>query len=147
METYFEISESEKFVKVEVLEFINYDSDSDWDKNWLKSRVTVAVGAFHGEYLADFQTIDFERFKIGLHKLYDNLAGAVMFDPLEGHLLIKIIGDGIGHFNVDVEASDKPNYGGELSFSIDIDQTYIMPIVKQLSAITNEFPIIGGLWK
>ena len=53
-------------------------------------------------------TIDFEKFKKDLSELYDNLSGSVNFSNIEGYLELKIIGDGIGHFEVNVKACDQP---------------------------------------
>lgn len=145
MNTFFEISNSDDFIRVETLEFVKYNSDLDWDKNWVKSKITLKIGVFSGEYNADFMTVDFNRFKEQLLVLYNQLNGGAMFYDLDNHLAIKITGDGNGHLTVNIKASDEPGYGGELSFNLYIDQTYIMPLVKHLNNITEAFPIIGKL--
>lgn len=146
METFFEISDSEDFVKVEVLDYITYSSALDWDKNWIKASVSIKAGGFTGQYAAEFMTVDFKRFEKDFSALYDNLSGGAVFHDLEGYLQLKVLGDGIGHFNLNVEACDKPGiYGVKLIFELNFDQTFIKPIARQLKEITDTFPVVGNL--
>ena len=140
-ELYFELSDSGDFVRLEPIERIHYDSDLDWDHNWVKTRVTVNGGCFSGQYSAEFMTVDFETFRKEFSRLYDNLKGNVNFSDLEGYLQLKIVGDGIGHFEVQVTACDKPGIeGSELNFTINFDQTYLKQLEYQLEKITEKFP-------
>jgi len=141
METYFEISESGNKVRVDVTEFIKPDSF------WLRSKVTVKAGVFSGEYFVDFEASFFESFKEKVSDLYDNFSGGAMFYDDNNHLEIRIYGIGGGHFAVDVKANDNPYDGGYLSFKMNIDQTYIMPLVKSLNAIIEAFPVSAKLKK
>lgn len=143
-EIYFEIFDAGDLVRLEPIELIKYNSDVDWDKNWIKTQVTIKGGKFSGQYSGDFMTVDFEKFKQELSILYDNLQGTANFNDLEGYLELKIIGDGIGHFEVDVKACDQPGVNAsELTFTMGFDQTEIKDLVNQLDRITKQFPIIG----
>lgn len=143
-EIYFEIFDAGDMVRLEPLELIKYDSDLDWDKNWVKTNVTVKGGKFSGQYSGDFMTVDFAKFKQELSLLYNNLKGTAKFNDLEGYLELKITGDGIGHFGVDVKACDHPGiYASELTFTMGFDQTVIKDLINQLDIITQQFPIIG----
>jgi hypothetical protein len=143
---YFELSNSGNLVRIEPKGRIEYNSDLDYDKNWINTKVTIKGGNFSGQYTADFLTRDFNFFKSELSKLYDNLKGATTFCDLEGYLELKIIGDGFGHFDVAVKACDNPGiYGSELTFNMEFDQTQIKKLTNQLGEIMNEFPIIGGI--
>jgi hypothetical protein len=65
---------------------------------------------------------------------------------LEGYLEMKITGDGIGHFEVNIKACDKPGiYGSCLTFSLNFDQTYIKKLTNKLDEIIKEFPVSGNL--
>ena len=144
MSASFEISESGDMVKIEALEFSYPDADYDWDSNWIKSKVTVKGGSFHGEYRAEFMTLDFAKLEKEFNALYDNLSGEAEFKDREGYLELKIVGDGIGHFEVDIKACDNPGiYGSYLNFTMNFDQTYIKGFVNHLRRITEEFPIKG----
>lgn len=143
-EIYFEIFDAGDFVRLEPIELIKYNSDVDWDKNWIKTKVTIKGGKFSGQYLGDFMTIDFEKFKQELSILYNNLQGIANFNDLESYLELKITGDGIGHFEVDVKACDQPGVNAsELTFTMGFDQTEIKELVNQLDRITKQFPITG----
>ena len=142
-ELLFEIKDSGEFVRLEPLKLINYKSDIDWDKNWVKTIVTVKGGSFSGKFEADIMTTDYEILKQEFRKLYDNLKGGFHFSDLERYVDITIKGDGIGHFNVEVTACDKPGNGSELAFELNFDQTQIKELVYQLESITKKFPIVG----
>lgn len=143
-EIYFEIFDAGDLVRLEPIELIKYNSDVDWDKNWIKTQVTIKGGKFSGQYSGDFMTVDFEKFKQELSMLYDNLQGTANFNDLEGYLELKITGDGIGHFEVDVKACDQPGVNAsELTFTMGFDQTEIKDLVNQLDRITKQFPITG----
>ncbi|SDE45978.1 hypothetical protein SAMN05216464_106220 [Mucilaginibacter pineti] len=145
MEAFFEIFESGNIIKVEALEFQTFGSGNQYDKNWIKSKITVKAGGFSGEYHADLMTVDFKQFEKQLSTLYDNLSGGAAFHDLEGYLEIRIIGDGVGHFEVNVTADDSPGANSRtLTFSMTIDQTYIKPIVNNLKKITEAFPVKGS---
>ncbi|TWJ03445.1 hypothetical protein JN11_00988 [Mucilaginibacter frigoritolerans] len=146
MEECFELSESGDIVRIEPLEYLRYDSNLDWDKNWIKTKVFIKGGAFSGEYIADFMSVDFLRFRNEFNALYDNLSGSAYFYDLEGYLEMKIKGDGFGHFNVDVKACDAPGVNASyLTFWMTFDQTYIKQMVRGLDAIIKEFPVVGNL--
>ncbi len=142
---YFELFDAGDLIRIEPLGLIKYDSDFDWDENWIKSRVTVKGGTFSGQYSADFMTISFEKFKRELSLLCDNLNGVAVFSDIEGYLGLKIKGDGIGHFEVYVTASDQPGIGGILTYTMGFDQTELSSLIDQLNLITKAFPIIGEI--
>lgn len=143
-EIYFELLDAGDIVRLEPIELIKYDSNIDWDKNWVNTKVTVKGGKFSGQYSGEFLTMDFEKFKQELSRLYNDLNGIVNFNDLEGYLELKIIGDGIGHFEVNVKACDQPGVNSsELTFTMGFDQTELKNLVLQLERITKLFPIIG----
>lgn len=142
---YFELSDGGDIVRLEPIELVKYNSDLDWDRNLVKTNVTVKCGKFSAQYTADFMTVDFEKFKQGLKRIYNDLKGYANFDGLENYLTLRINGDGIGHFNVSVTACDQPGVGGILTFHLSFDQTTILELVNQLDRITKQFPITGNL--
>ena len=142
----FEMPFSGNIVRLDPVELIKYDSNLDWDKNWVKTIVTLRGGEFYGKYTAEFMTIDFEKFKQELSQLYDNLTGTANFYDLDDYLELKIVGDGIGHFKVNVIACDQPGiYASRLTFTMSFDQTQLKELVNQLERVTKQFPIVGDL--
>ena len=142
-EIYFEIFDAGDIVRLEPKRLVREGSEIDYDNNCIITTVTVKGGKFSGQFDAEFMTIEFEKFKQELKPLYDNLKGSATFSGLEGQLELKIVGDKIGHFEVSVVASDQPGDGGQLSYTMEIDQTSIKELVYQLDTITKMFPING----
>jgi hypothetical protein len=141
---YFEISDSDNFVRLEPIELLYPDSELDFDNNSIKTKINIKGGAFSGQYIADIMTVDFEKFKQELKPLYDNLKGSATFADIEHAIEIKIKGDGIGHFALNIKACDQPGmYSSELIFSMSFDQTELKILIDQLDNITKKFPIIG----
>ena len=91
-------------------------------------------------------TIDIEKFKQELKRIYKDLSGVTMFYCLDEDIEIKIKGDGIGHFTAHCLARDSTTpEGSRLSFNLFFDQSYIPNFINQLDAITKAFPIVGNL--
>ena len=142
-EIYFEIIDGSDILKVEPLEWANPNSDNDWDKNWIRSRVTVKGGAFSGKFLCSLYSWDFELFKRSLKKAYDNLEETATFATMEEQIQINCFGDGLGHFKVDCKTMDQAGTGNELRFKMSFDQTTIPNLVIQLDNITRAFSVRG----
>lgn len=49
-EAYFEIVDIENAIRLEPINRIDYQSEMDWDNNWLNTKVNVQGGKFTGEY-------------------------------------------------------------------------------------------------
>jgi hypothetical protein len=143
--TYFELKDSGDFIRIDLTKLTYPDAELDWDRNWIQTKVTVKAGAFSGQFDVELMTVDFEKFKQGLKRLYDKLDGNANFDTLEGQVSIKIKGDGIGHLVADCSVMDYAGTGNQLDFEIDFDQTIIPDLVGQLDNITKTFPISGDL--
>jgi hypothetical protein len=142
-EIYFEITDGPDIIKIEPLHWTHPNSDNDWDKNWIRSKITVKGGAFRGQFGCDLMTTDFELFKRELKKTYDFLKGKAEFKTLEEQIQIKIEGDGLGHFTVDCEVMDDAGTGNKLNISMAFDQTQIPDLVRHLDKIIKQFPIQG----
>ncbi|WP_052273527.1 hypothetical protein [Flavihumibacter solisilvae] len=140
---YLEITDAGDIIRIEPINLINPNTDLDWDRNWIKTQVTVKGGAFSGQFVAEFMTTDFEIFKQQLKQLDTNFSGSAKFEPLESQLVLTIKGDGLGHFELYCEATPEPHLGQTLSFSISFDQTQTKEYVRQLDKITKRFPIDG----
>jgi hypothetical protein len=60
-----------------------------------------------------------------------NFNSIAIFESLEQQLVLKIKGDGLGHFEIDGE--ETPESHLELTFSISFNQTQIKEYVRQLA--------------
>lgn len=129
-------------ISITVIGLLVIDATSNWDKNWLKTKISVQAGAFSGIYDADL-TIDFENFKQDLNSLYENLNSEIEFKDLEGYLYMKIKGNGLGNINAEISCSDDPGINAAtLNFELNFDQTYIKPVIQKLKNITNKYPVV-----
>lgn len=140
---YFEIYDAGDIIRIEPIQVYDNTSQLDWDRNWVRTRVTVKGGAFSGQFTADFMTTDFELFKRDIINLDKNFKGTAKLEPLEGQLVLNIVGDGLGHFEVNCKATDQPGFGGTLSFTLGFDQTELARLTNELNEITKAFPIKG----
>lgn len=130
-------------ISITVIGFLVIDATSNWDKNWLKTKISVQAGAFSGIYDADLTTFDFENFKQDLNSLYENLNSEIEFKDLEGYLYMKIKGNGLGNINAEISCSDDPGINtATLNFELNFDQTYIKPVIQRLNNITNKYPVV-----
>ncbi|MNK14533.1 hypothetical protein D3C87_326560 [compost metagenome] len=130
-------------ISITVIGLLVIDATSSWDKNWLRTKISVQAGAFGGTYNADLTTFDFENFKQDLNLLYENLNSEIEFKDLEGYLYMKIKGNGLGNINAEISCTDNPEiYGATLDFELNFDQTYIEPVLQKLNNITNKYPIV-----
>ena len=141
---FFEIKSQWNFIRISTKNTINYNSEIDYDNNWINCYIEVKGGAFQGKYSAEILTITFEDFKQKLAILYNKLDGKVIFSDLEEYCKIDISGDGSGKLRASIECNDKSGiYSANLTFDIDFDQTFLKDIINQLNQITKAFPIIG----
>ena len=144
-ETYFEIFDGGDMIRVVLYQAIKDSSELEWDRNWIKTKVTIKGGVFSGQYVADFMTTDFELLKRDFKKLDKDFNTTANFEPLEGQLKLNISGDGLGHFEVKCIAQDQPGVGGTLSFILSFDQTELARLINELDKITKAFPISGDM--
>ncbi len=132
-----------KSISITVIGLLVIAATSNWDKNWLRAKISVQAGAFVGTYDADLTTFDFENFKHDLNSLYENLNSEIKFEDLEGYLFMKMKGNGLGNINADISCTDNPGiYGTTLDFELDFDQTFIKPIIQKLNNITSKYPVV-----
>ena len=141
---FFELKEREDFLQIELIGFAHPEAELDWDRNWIKSKLTLKAGGFSGQFDCDLMTTDFVRFKEQLSRLYEKMDGIAIFETREEQVAIRIEGDGIGHFQADCIAMDFPGTGNKLEFGLNFDQTFIPDLVRQLKAITQIFPKQGS---
>ena len=142
----FELRNGTDFLQIETIEkLISPFTQSEFDKDSVNTIISVRSGHFKGEYPFKMVSVDFEWLKRGFKRLYNNLGEVFNFDCFDrGFLVLKIKGDGIGHFECDCIVNDNPGiYGTELIFRLEFDQTEINDLVYQLDLITKTYPIIG----
>lgn len=114
-----------------------------WDGNWIYADVALRAGAFRGEYEARLRSDELARFYASLGPLYDRLTGEAVLDSMEKWVRVRLAGDGKGHIAASCEAQDAPGTGNLLTFELELDQTDLPRILRELEAILAAFPVIG----
>jgi hypothetical protein len=115
-----------------------------WDGNWLACTADVAAGAFRGSLDRLLRNEDIIRFHDRVAELYERLTGEAVFDTAEGWFDLRLIGDGRGHIDARGQLCDDPVHGNVLEFRLFFDQTYLPPLLAQLRAAMQRFPVVGS---
>ncbi len=134
------------------LEYVLLDPDTSrtvtgrdyWDADWIQSGVTVRAGAWQGRYRAFLSRAGFVSFRKQVQELYSSLSGEAIFTTVEDWIEVRLRGNGRGEITVEGTAWDRPGIGNRLEFHLpDIDQTFLPPLLTQLDAIIEHYPVIG----
>lgn len=119
------------------------DSSDCWDGNWLACTAEVAAGAFRGSLDRLLRNEEISGFHGHLAELDERLTGEALFSTLEGWLTLRMIGDGRGHIEGRGRLCDDPAQGNVLEFRLFFDQTFLPPLLAQLRAVTEAYPVVG----
>ncbi|HEY6203915.1 MAG TPA: hypothetical protein VI056_12850 [Candidatus Limnocylindria bacterium] len=130
-------------IQIELVGRAHPEQQDYWDGNWLRTRVKVRAGGFHGEFEPELRVEEFVRLRDGVRVCMTDLRGTFVFETMEDQLEITAKGDGLGHFRAECRAEDVAGIGNELTFTIDLDQTYLPPLASQLDAALKVFPVVG----
>ena len=113
-----------------------------WDANWLICTVEIAVGAFRGWVDSMIRTEELEGFRGQLLRLHDGLHGEAEFATMEEWLSLRLIGDGRGHIEARCQLGDEPGGGNTLTCRLSMDQTFLPPLMRELSELLNAYPVL-----
>jgi hypothetical protein len=119
------------------------DATDYWDGNFLWCTAEVVAGAFRGSLSNVLRNEDLARFLTRVEELYRRLDGEALLDTLDGWLDLRLIGDGRGHVEARGQLCDDPVHGNTLEFRLYFDQTLLPPIMGQLRAALERFPVMG----
>jgi hypothetical protein len=135
--------EQNEFLAITVLDRLLPRCDDFWDGNWLCAEVEVAAGGFRGWVSDELRAEELAEFHTQLARLVETLSGEAVFTTLEGWFSLRIVGDGRGHITLAGEISDQPGVGNTLAFRLDLDQTFLQPMIAQLGRAVSEYPVVG----
>jgi hypothetical protein len=121
----------------------NPEATDYWDGNWLLCTAVVIVGPFRGSVSSVLRNEDLIRFLPRVEDLYRRLEGEALFDTLDGWLDVRVIGVGRGQIEVRGQLCDNPVGGNSLEFQLALDQTYLPPLIGQIRAVLEAFPVVG----
>ena len=119
------------------------------DRNWLGADVKVAIRPWTGDYSAYFEAQDFVRFREAVEQMNTTLEGAAELDPIEPWLWLRLELDVRGHMTLRGKAAPEGNghvfgeVGLHFTVNENLDQTMLGPLIGQLRAVEEEFPVVG----
>jgi hypothetical protein len=102
-------------------------------EGWFDTEVELQCDGWRGKFGASFMQGELSRFARELRILHEKLNGKATLAPLEPNLELSFTGDGKGHVEVKGIARNNFHTGTELSFCLDLDQTYLPAIAKALA--------------
>ena len=135
-------SPTSEYLQVRALRRTHVGSTDFWDGNWLTCRIEAAVGGFKARVDADLRSEEFVELHDQLSAINERLSGEAKFTTLEGWLAMDMSIDRLGHVTARCELLDEPGVGNRLDFTLNLDQTYLSPILAGLKAIILAFPVL-----
>jgi hypothetical protein len=130
-----------RFIEITILRRSYPESMDFEDRNWLESEMKIDVSGFKGLYGANLRTDDFEHFYKELEKLKSNQSKEIEFITMEEGLYLKGLLDMTG--NIKWNGIAKPSWDSCFTFVIETDYASIDNLLKQVSKILNEYPVLG----
>jgi hypothetical protein len=141
----FSFGESEhERIEVDVLGYAYPSLGNYWDDNWLKARIGVRAGGFHGIVSAFLMTSELRDFLSQLRPFFETLRGSPEFTTTEGQLSFRLTGDRMGHIEFAGEVVDQAGIGNRLQFKLQFDQTQLAEAVRALEQVASAFPVRGA---
>ena len=122
-------------------EFVRVSILQDNEDGWFSADVEVVVGKFRGRFDADFNSWAFSDFRTELEALYKNVSGSAKFTSYEEQLELILTCDTSGHIKIHGEAIDFAGTGNKLIFNLEIDQTYVPTILRDLQLALDRYPV------
>lgn len=120
-----------EFERVEVSILSTPEETEGYD--WVPVSISVNSGGFSGSVQANFLASEMIKFRDDLLILNNNLQGQAIFQTIEDQLKLNLSVDPSGHVKVDGMLIHVAGVGrNQLSFSFDIDQTYLTKIILEL---------------
>jgi hypothetical protein len=124
----------------EAAEYVRVKNLRDHGDGWFSADVDVSVGVFRGSYSANFNSWAFSDFHTQLEKLYHTLSGSAVFTSYEAQLELTLTCDNQGHIQLRGEAMDCAGTGNRLIFRLEVDQTYLPAILRDLKLALERYP-------
>ena len=107
--------------------------------DWFQAETNISVNSFKGNITPYFEISDLNRFYTQLVKLHEKLKGEAELNPIEGQFWLKLIGDGMGHIQVEGIAYTHATYGSCLKFEFEVDQTHLPKLTKSLEKLIHSY--------
>jgi hypothetical protein len=128
-------------IRITVLGYENPAANEPSDANWLVCRVNLGVGPFRGEMVATFATQDFAAFASELSALLQGETQRASFQTDEQalDLQVEMAPRGAARISGTARYSSGPDV--RISFTLESDQTFLVPVVRALETVLQDFPV------
>lgn len=104
-------------------------------EGWFDTEIEVRCDGWRGKFRASFMQGELSRFGQEVQSLHQHLDGKATLEPIEPNLTLSLSGDSKGHVEVSGVARNQFQTGTELTFQMELDQTYLPAIAKALGEI------------
>lgn len=139
----FEFKGDGGFLRVEILQRSRPGCAAYWDGNWLDARVRAEIPGFSVACPLSIRSDEIGAFLRELKALYETLKGQARFRTLEDALLIDLQSDRRGHLELTARVRYPVGIGATLEFALEMDQTYLPAVIKQIEEIMLRYPVVG----
>ena len=130
------------YLKIEILNRKDSQSNDYWDSNWISSSIEIKINGVFGQYSTNLRTDDFERFSIQLKNLQAKLVKGVEFLTVEEGIQIKGEINDCGNINwVCIAKSEFGKF--VLSFSVESDLSDLEDLIEEVKRDLSEYPVIN----
>src|SRR5579863_2868609 len=135
--------DGDNFLKIALIGRSYPRANDYWDGNWVRTKVSVHAGGFHGSVNGDLRAEELAQFLERLTGLQRSLRGTAEFETMEEWLSIRVNGDGLGHIDVQCLIQDQPGIGNTLKCTLTTDQMFVRATVTELSQAVQAYPVVG----
>lgn len=132
-----------QFLLIRVLRRTHADRADYWDANWLDAKGQAQAGGWQGQFAGTLRTDEFARLHEQLSLLYDGARRSAEFSTMQGWLKLRFARDALGHLAVHCEIADGNQAENRHSFTLNLDQSFVRPMLLAIEGIVGQFPVIG----
>jgi len=119
------------------------ESKDYWDANWTNANVVYDCPEARVRTSAPIIHLgDLDRWLHDLKTLNSTLVGEANLECVEPNLRVLMEASSLGHIQVRVELTPDHLYQGHW-FEFEADQSYLPPLIKNLTDVLTKFPIVG----
>ncbi len=105
--------------------------------DWVSARAVVTAGGFQGDSNVMLTLADLIRFQQELHTLYRDLKGEAALTTIEDQISLKLTTDRLGNIEAVGHLMDSAA-GNRLSFTLNLDQTFLKQTISELDKAIAE---------
>lgn len=120
------------------------DGSYDWDGNWLSVTAELKLPCFRGCVDADLRAEELANFNDQIRQLYNTFDGYAEFDTMEKWVGIRMEISKTGRIGCRGFLIDEQRIGDQLTFQLELDQSYLPKLLHEIDSVLSAFPVIGG---